>query len=103
MAASLECKDCHDLSKPRTVEAMNEKCMDCHSDEVDKYQGMLAGWKKETDALLKAASENADANIKGILEPLRKAGPMHNMEATRKILGAGAKPPEQQQGTAGRK
>lgn len=92
MASSVECKDCHDLSKPRTVEAMNEKCLDCHSDDEERFQPMLAGWKAEADALMKAASESPDSNTQQILGTLRKSGPLHNMEATRKLLSGFARP-----------
>jgi|CXWL01.1.fsa_nt_gi nitrate/TMAO reductase-like tetraheme cytochrome c subunit len=99
MAASVECKDCHDLSKPRTVEAINEKCVDCHSDDEQRFQGMLAGWKAEADALLQAASKSTDPSVQKRLGVLRESGPLHNMEATRKILGGVARPTADQRKT----
>jgi len=93
MAASVECKDCHDLGKPLTLEVMNEKCMDCHGDEKEKFDGMLAGWKTEVEQQLGSLSRNPDPGVQSILSTLRKAGPFHNMEGTRSIvrrLGGGS-------------
>jgi hypothetical protein len=97
MAESVECKDCHDLAKPRTVEAINEKCMDCHSDEEDRFQGMLASWKTESEALLKTASEGVEPLHKATMDLLRKSRPLHNIEATRRIIGGITKPKEKRE------
>lgn len=89
MTGTVDCKDCHDLSKPRSVEAINEKCMDCHSDDEERFQGMLAKWKEESGRLMKAASESAAGSAPAgakLLQDLRKSGTMHNIEATRTIL-----------------
>lgn len=88
MADLLECRDCHDLSKPTNVENIDRLCMDCHEDEPERFTGMLASWKREVDQMLADAEAQADAEDTGLLNALRKAGPLHNMEATRVILRA---------------
>ena len=98
MMSSVECKDCHDLGKSRTVEAIDEKCMDCHSDDEERFAGMLKSWKGEVEVLFQSARESKDPAISHRIEVLRQAGPMHNMDATRKILG-GAKPAQPTNGT----
>lgn len=101
MVNSVECKDCHDLSKPRTVEVMNEKCMDCHSDAEERFQGMLASWKAEVDTLLQAASKSTDPSVQHLLGVLRQSGPLHHIEATRKMLGGVATPTADQRKAPG--
>jgi hypothetical protein len=87
MAGDLECEDCHDLSESTTVEAIDTMCMDCHEDEEDKYRGMLAGWKKAAGRLIDDATATADDEGLRLLEALRRAGPLHNIDATRVITG----------------
>jgi hypothetical protein len=89
MAETVDCKDCHDLSKPKTVAEIDPKCMDCHSDEEERFGGMLKSWKSETDRMLQsaeAAHATASPAAQQALAALRKAGPLHNMEATRKLI-----------------
>jgi len=93
MAEAVDCEGCHDLSRPTTVEVIDEKCMDCHSDDEDRYKGMLPSWKTELDAMLLEAESLRDDETVETLRTLRKAGPLHNVEAARTIaraLGAGA-------------
>lgn len=85
MADDLSCADCHDLTQPTTIEAIDRRCLDCHDEE---YEGMLAGWKRQADQLLSAAEAAADAEGKTILDQLRQTGPLHNLEATRIITQA---------------
>lgn len=87
MAEVVDCEACHDLTKPTTHVVIDEKCMECHSDEETKYAGMLASWKKEVDAGLAAAQQRPGVDRK-LLDAWRKAGPMHNIEASRKVLEA---------------
>jgi len=86
MAANVQCADCHDLSKPRTVEAMNEKCMDCHDDEKERFGGMVASWRRETQQILDSLSKSPDAHAKDMLQLLQQVGPQHNMDAARKVV-----------------
>jgi len=88
MAASVDCEGCHDLSKPTTIEAIDERCMDCHSDDEDRYKGMLRSWKTEIDAMLMEVEFVRDAETVEALRMLRKAGPLHNVEAARTIARA---------------
>ena len=88
MAASVDCEACHDLSRPRTVEVINEKCLDCHSDDEARYKGMLRSLKTEIDAALLEVESLKDGETVALLRTLRKAGPLHNIEATRIITRA---------------
>lgn len=85
MAEAVDCEGCHDLSRPTTVEAIDEKCMDCHSDDEDRYKGMLQSWKSEIDAMWSGTGTIRDDKALEVLRTLRQAGPMHNMEAARTI------------------
>ena len=80
-----DCEACHDLARQMTLETLDEKCMDCHSDEEDKFRGLLASWKREVDALLVPLEQSAPGD-KQLIGSLQKAGPLHNIEATREIL-----------------
>jgi hypothetical protein len=88
MAEAVDCEGCHDLSKPTTIEAIDERCMDCHSDDEARYKGMLRSWKTEIDAMLSEAGSASDAQTVEVLRTLRKAGPLHNVEAARTIVRA---------------
>ncbi len=83
MAESVDCTDCHDVSQPVSLEAVNETCVDCHDEE---YEPTLPGWREEIDRLLQEAGSTADAGDKRVLSELRQAGPLHNFEASRMIL-----------------
>ncbi|HEY3246095.1 MAG TPA: cytochrome c3 family protein [Phycisphaerae bacterium] len=85
MARAVQCTGCHDLSKPLTLEALSEKCLDCHEDE-ERFGGLLASWKKEADDLLRQAESQAGPADRKLLDLLRKSGPLHNIEGTRTIL-----------------
>lgn len=91
MAEVVDCEACHDLKQPTSHTLIDEKCMECHSDEDAKYKGMLAGWKSEVDAKLSAAGKLPTVDLK-LIESLRRAGPMHNIEATRRVLDDVTKP-----------
>ncbi len=86
MSDAVDCDGCHDLSKPTTVAVINGQCMECHSDEQDKYEGMLSSWKAEAEQLLTKAAQGSDASSLRLLAELRAAGPLHNIEATRAIV-----------------
>lgn len=88
MAEAVDCEGCHDLSRPRTVEVINEKCLDCHSDDEARYKEMLHSWKTEIDAMLLEVESFRDRETVEVLRTLRKAGPLHNIEATRIITRA---------------
>ncbi len=88
MADVVDCEGCHDLSEPTTVEAIDALCMECHEDEEDRFGGMLAAWKKETDRQLAEARTRVDDESRKLLDTLHDAGPLHNVEATRIIIGA---------------
>jgi hypothetical protein len=59
--------------------------MDCHSDDEDRYRGMLRSWKTEIDAMLLEAESVGNDQAMEVLRMLRKAGPLHNVEAARTI------------------
>ena len=84
----VDCEGCHDLSEPTSIEAIDSMCMECHDDEEERYEGMLAGWSSEIDALLKQAEQETGKQQRDTLDALRTAGPLHNVEATRKIIQA---------------
>ncbi len=83
----VDCESCHDLSEPTSIESIDVMCMDCHDGE-EGFEGMLASWAKEAETLLSHAQEKTkgDTVKQNILHALRKAGPMHNMKATRSIV-----------------
>lgn len=88
MADSVDCESCHDLEEPMSKAVMNSACLDCHDDEEDRFDGMLANWSQEVGNLLDDASSVADEAGLALVSKLRKAGPLHNIAATRKILKA---------------
>ena len=98
MAAAVDCAGCHDLSEPTSIDTINAMCMECHEDEEERFEGMLASWQEDVAGLLADAEGRADAEGKRVLEALRSAGPLHNYEATRKILRtlAGPRAPSSQ-------
>jgi hypothetical protein len=85
MAGDVECEDCHDVSEPTSLEAIDEACLSCHDEE---FEGMLASWSKEVEGRFRELTGRVDERGAAVLESLRQAGPLHNMEATRSILGA---------------
>jgi hypothetical protein len=92
MADDVGCQECHDLSQPTDVDTINELCLECHEDEEERFADMLPSWKREVDQLLADAAARADANDKRVLDALRQAGPLHNVEATRAIVRSLIKP-----------
>jgi hypothetical protein len=88
MAELVDCKDCHDLSRPHTLQAIDAHCMDCHSDDEEQFAGMLASWKSELDPLLQSAAASSVGQAQDVLKRLRRAGPLHNPGAARKLLEA---------------
>ncbi len=85
MFEAVDCESCHDLSEPTSVETVDAMCMDCHDDEEERFDGMLAGWKREADRLIAEAEPQLDDDGRRLLQRLRKAGPLHNIEAARII------------------
>lgn len=91
MAGAVDCEGCHDLSQPTNIQSIDVMCMECHEDEEDRFEGMLAVWKQEVDLLILDAGSKTDEQGRRLLQALRHAGPLHNIEATRLItrsLGA---------------
>ncbi len=86
MAETVDCEGCHDLSQPTTLEAIDALCMECHEDEEERFEGMLPYWKREIDELLLDVQLRVDESGRQVLEQLRRAGPLHNVEATRSIV-----------------
>ena len=86
MAASVDCESCHDLDQPTTVDAIDEMCMECHDDEEERFDGMLASWKAEAERLMSGIEAEVDSATLDALRVLREAGPLHNIEATRVIV-----------------
>jgi hypothetical protein len=85
MADSVNCEDCHELSQPTDLPTISTRCVACHDEE---YKDMLSSWKGEVEHLLREAEAKTDAQGKRLLETLRQAGPLHNLEATRIIARA---------------
>ena len=81
------------MSEPTNIETIDAVCMDCHDDE-ERFEGMLAAWKQEVDRLLGDAETRTDKKGRKLLEILRSAGPLHNIEATRLIVRSLANKPE---------
>jgi hypothetical protein len=88
MAESVECESCHDLSQVTSIEVIDAACMDCHDDEEERFEGMAAGWKSEFEELLRGAEGRSSERDREVLDTLRRAGPLHNPEATRMIIQA---------------
>ncbi|RMD82673.1 MAG: hypothetical protein D6815_08650 [Candidatus Dadabacteria bacterium] len=80
----VECEDCHDLTRETSAEQIDRACIECH--EEPKYKGMVVAWKSELDELFDRAAAVANPEEQRVLSVLREAGPLHNVEATRKIL-----------------
>ena len=97
MAGSVECRDCHDLSRPANVETINEACMECHDDEAERFEGMLQSWKLQVERLLKEARDQVDGSGTPAIEALLEAGPLHNIEAARQVLSGLAGKGEQRE------
>jgi len=88
MAGAVSCDGCHDLTQPTTVAAINPKCMECHDDDEERFDGLLGSWKDEIDKLMGEAERNVSGERRERLETLRRVGPLHNFEAARKIIRA---------------
>ena len=93
MADVVDCEGCHDLSAPTSIDSIDAACMDCHEDEEERFEGMLTSWKEEVERLLAGAERRVTYDgDREILEALRRAGPLHNLNATRIIAGSLGKP-----------
>lgn len=77
-----DCTDCHDLHE--NLATVQNACFDCH--EEDEPGMSIAAWKKEVGDLLGRLGDVPDEQQRAQLDALRRAGPYHNMEATRAIL-----------------
>jgi len=86
MADAVDCEGCHNLSAPTTAEAIDKNCTECHSDDEDRFRGMVASWSGEVSRLLAETADRTRNGDRAILKTLRRAGPLHNMEATRAIV-----------------
>jgi hypothetical protein len=82
----VDCTDCHDLSQPLDVDTMQAVCSDCH-DEA-KFKHIVADRVAQTKKLLSAAEAQAGPRERAIIQAIRQAGPLHNMDATVKVLTA---------------
>jgi nitrate/TMAO reductase-like tetraheme cytochrome c subunit len=82
-----ECTECHDLSQRMSSKALNTACLDCHEGEDYAAPGTIAAQRREVTALF-AAVTASNPESRRLLARLREAGPLHNLEATRKILRA---------------
>ncbi len=86
MYESVSCDVCHDLSEPTDIETIDAVCLDCHEDEEERFEGMLASWSREVDQMLRDAEVHTDERGRQLLQTLRAAGPLHNIEATRILV-----------------
>jgi hypothetical protein len=87
----LGCPQCHDLSKALDTAAMESTCLGCH--DAGAMGGRVAAWKATAEKHMSAASATATGEQRDIIERLRRAGPLHNIEATVKILSRFGKAP----------
>lgn len=113
--ASVECEQCHDVSRHLTLDSLSARCASCH----DKtYGANIASWKQDMDAgRAKAAAAIADlekklaggspdektqalvVQMKNALAQVDKAGPQHNLDLANAVferilkLAAEAAPP----------
>ncbi len=122
MTGSVDCEGCHELAEPVTLENMDAMCMDCHDDEEERYEGMLAGWSNSVTAAEKKAQAAVDklaaalAAYEGeeaqearqwldqnqaILDMLKKANPLHNTEGSIRIYEVIAPEAAQQEKSLG--
>jgi hypothetical protein len=86
MADLVTCDLCHNLTKPTTIDAIQPTCMDCHDDDTQRYETLLSQWDAEVKPAMETAEAARNAADRELIETLRRAGPLHNIEATRKIL-----------------
>lgn len=85
-AAEVDCETCHDGAPPVKLETMNDTCTGCHDD--DSYNGMAQRWHDEMNKAIDNLMPRLSGEPLEVLETLKKAGPSHNIEASRKILKA---------------
>ena len=81
-----ECKDCHDLSQHMTSTALNGACLECHEGEDYAAPGTIARQRREVDELLAAVDAGDPETRRPASSGCASAGPLHNLEASRKIL-----------------
>ncbi len=104
MFGSVGCESCHDLSEPLSLEAVDMQCLDCHEDEEEEYEGLLARWsddviKKRVEAhsameelMVWIDTHRADRidgqaaiawvnRSRPMVQLLAEAGPLHNYAA----------------------
>ena len=86
MHEPVSCEACHDLTQPTDIQTIDAMCMDCHEDEEERFEGMLESWSREVERLINDAEPRTDDRGRQLLETLRKAGPLHNIEATRLLV-----------------
>lgn len=86
MAGMVECTDCHQLDADDPIAAITASCVTCHEDEM--YGEMLASWRDDVEAGLAALPGDLPAEKRELLRTLRRAGVLHNYDATLKILEA---------------
>lgn len=86
MMGTVDCEGCHDLTEPTNIETIDALCRDCHEDDEARFVGMLASWKREADRLLADAEAKTDDEGRKILQAIKNAGPLHNMDATRSVV-----------------
>ena len=82
-----ECEECHDLSGHMTSKTLNAACIACHEGEDYAAPGTISRQRKEIDDLFEAVDAR-DPETRRLVARLRNAGPLHNLEASRKILEA---------------
>lgn len=82
-----ECKECHDISAHMTSDALNVACQDCHEGEDYAVDGIIAAQRNEVRDLFDSVKAT-DPETELVLARLREVGPLHNLEASRKILKA---------------
>jgi NapC/NirT cytochrome c family, N-terminal region len=97
MDGTVECEDCHDPSAPMDDATLQAACINCHPEP--EYERMVTAWKEKVGRLLAQAEGSATPAQQTVIDALRQAGPLHNIDATVKVLTAltrqeaGAPPP----------
>ena len=86
MNDAVDCRDCHDLSAPRSPERIASACVDCHGDET--YGEFVAMWSEDFRGRIAALRRHGSRRTLALLDRLERAGTLHNPDATEAILSA---------------
>ncbi len=77
------CADCHDLSEPRSPQAIAARCESCHD---EGYGDFVMEWEEDFSSRIATLREQGTEKTRRLLDRLEQAGPLHNPDATEAIL-----------------